>query len=290
MIKSPLKWAGGKSWAVPIVQHLRALYPDGVFCDPFGGSGVISFNVAHLGKTMYSDINWDLYNFFLAIRTGELQHIINNGLVPFENDKNVYYNNRKWFNNIPIGGITPNGTRAALFYYLNRTGFNGLCRYNRKGQFNVPFGRYATINYRTDFTDIRKALGWTKFRDVAIAWANALNVIHDTEWEEFQNGFYYLDPPYMGTFTAYAGNEFGDAQQERLVYLMAQQRAPVLYHNSDHESVKNLLWLHNIPYELVPVRRSISANGDRPQVYEILAYKNITRQQMEDAINARETA
>lgn len=280
MIKSPLKWAGGKSWAVPIVRHLREIYNEGMYHDVFGGSGVISLNVSDIGPTAYIDINWDLTNFYASIKSGKLQEAIDTELVKFSNDKATYLSNREWFNRIPCYGV--NGTRAALFYYLNRTGFNGLCRYNLKGGFNVPFGKYKTINYRTDFSDIRKVL---LDNEIVITRNRA-------EWvlgTPTVSGFFYLDPPYMGTFTAYADSKFGDAEQLTVIELMSKHRVPVLYHNNATPEVIRLLQIYGVSYELVDVQRTISANGDRPKAQEVLAYHNILRREIEDALNARTT-
>ena len=70
-----------------------------------------------------------------------------------ENDETVYYANRFRFNELLSSGRSDTAEAAALFYYLNRTGYNGLCRFNQQGEFNVPFGRYKRLDYRKDFTD-----------------------------------------------------------------------------------------------------------------------------------------
>lgn len=278
MIKSPLKWAGGKSWAIPMIQHLRSIYNEGTLWDVFGGSGVISLNVASIGPTSYVDINWDLTNFYRSIQSGALQDVIDNKTVTFVNDKEVYLNNRWLFNEIPR--TVTNGTRAALFYYLNRTGFNGLCRYNLRGGFNVPFGKYKTINYRTDFSDIRKVI---LDNDITIANIDAIKLL----LLPAKTGFMYLDPPYMGTFTAYAGIKFGDTEQQQLIDIMFTAKVPVLYHNSATPEVIRLLRMYGIPFEVVDVRRTISANGDRPKAKEVLAYMNMSKVDIEEALHAR---
>ena len=71
------------------------------------------------------------------------------------NDQALFYRHRERFNRLVAAGDSDSAEAAALFYYLNRTGYNGLCRFNRKGEFNVPFGRYHRINYATDFSAYR---------------------------------------------------------------------------------------------------------------------------------------
>ena len=69
-----------------------------------------------------------------------------------ENNETLFYRHRARFNELVTGGHGDTADAAALFYYLNRTGYNGLCRFNSKGAFNVPFGSYKTIGYTRDFT------------------------------------------------------------------------------------------------------------------------------------------
>ena len=88
---------------------------------------------------------------------------------------------------------------------MNRTCFNGLCRFNQKGKFNVPFGRYKKINYIKNFTDYREV-----FKD----W-EFINL----DFEEVDirpNDFIYADPPYDVEFTQYAKEDFTWADQERV--------------------------------------------------------------------------
>ncbi len=82
---------------------------------------------------------------------------------------------------------------AALFYYLNRTGYNGLCRFNRRGRFNVPFGQYARITYMRDFSG---------YRDRLARWTFTSGDVEAVPLE--QGDFIYADPPYDVEFTQYS--------------------------------------------------------------------------------------
>jgi DNA adenine methylase len=73
-------------------------------------------------------------------------------------DRPYFARNRLRFNALVANGRADSAEAAALFYYLNRTGYNALCRSNRRGEFNVPFGRYEAITYRTDFKEYEAAL------------------------------------------------------------------------------------------------------------------------------------
>ena len=83
--------------------------------------------------------------------------------MPFENKEKPYYRHRRRFNELMQ--TDPDGSEAALlFYYLNRTGYNGLCRFNSKGEFNVPFGTYKKIGYASDFSSYAEAFAQWEFR------------------------------------------------------------------------------------------------------------------------------
>ena len=107
------------------------------------------------------------------------------------NDQALFYRHRDRFNDLLASRRADSREAAALFYYLNRTGYNGLCRFNRSGLFNVPFGRYARIGYIRDFSE---------YRDSFAAWTF---VSRDMEAVPLEPGdFVYADPPYDVEFRA----------------------------------------------------------------------------------------
>src|SRR5690606_2869260 len=93
---------------------------------------------------------------------------------------------------------------ASLFYYLNRTGYNGLCRFNQNGEFNVPYGRYKTINYKTDFLEYKATFASWEFSSGAF---DGLALREDD--------FVYADPPYDVEFTHYSQGGFSWSDQVR---------------------------------------------------------------------------
>ena len=109
---------------------------------------------------------------------------------------------------------------ASLFYYLNRTGYNGLCRFNRKGGFNVPFGRYKKIDYRTDFTEYQPVFSRFEFTQM--------------DFEQLPlrpDDFIYADPPYDVEFTQYSSGGFGWEEQTRAAEWLAKHPGPVVLSN-----------------------------------------------------------
>ena len=95
---------------------------------------------------LLNDANPHLVNFYRWLQRGLRADL------EMANDEALFYKHRDRFNGLLASGKGTTREAAALFYYLNRTGFNGLCRFNRQGEFNVPFGRYARITSTKDFT------------------------------------------------------------------------------------------------------------------------------------------
>ena len=95
-------------------------------------------------RALLNDANPHLINFYWWVQKGLVTDI------EMANDRVLFDRHRDRFNELLVSGDAGSREAAALFYYLNRTGFNGLCRFNRRGLFNVPFGRYGRISYVRD--------------------------------------------------------------------------------------------------------------------------------------------
>src|SRR4051812_27040910 len=186
LLRPPLKWAGGKRWQVPHLQPLWARHRHRRLVEPFGGGLSVALALMP-GRALLNDANLHLINFYRWLQKGLTIAL------PMENEEALFYRHRDRFNTLLAAGKGWSREAAGLFYYLNRTGFNGLCRFNRSGGFNVPFGRYARIAYRRDFTAYRNVFaGW----DILNADVEAVPLRRDD--------FVYADPPYDVEFTQYA--------------------------------------------------------------------------------------
>lgn len=139
MTKPFLKWAGGKSRLVGTIEpHLTGAR----LIEPFAGSCAL-FLGSQFPTAILADANADLIALYRALQGPGATAFIAEAQALFTPDANTearYRALRERFNALPEG----DRERAAIFIYLNRHAFNGLCRYNAKGGFNVPFGRYAT--------------------------------------------------------------------------------------------------------------------------------------------------
>src|SRR4029077_12204381 len=130
-------------------------------------------------RALLNDVNPHLINFYRHLQRGLTVDIA------MANDETAYYANRRRFNELLAAGRWRTREAAALFYYLNRTGYNGLCRFNARGEFNVPFGRYNRIGYVRDFSAYSET-----FDD----WPFTTGDVEDVGLE--RGDFVYADPPY----------------------------------------------------------------------------------------------
>lgn len=132
ILNPPLKWAGGKRWIVPYLSPIWQQYRNYRLVEPFAGGLAVTLGLLPK-RALLNDINSHLINFYKWVKKGLIIEI------PLENDKERYYAYRERFNSLLSNGSAKSKEAAELFYYLNRTGYNGLCRFNSKGLFNVPF-------------------------------------------------------------------------------------------------------------------------------------------------------
>ncbi|SLM62840.1 MULTISPECIES: DNA adenine methylase [Dickeya] len=138
MIRPFIKWAGGKTRVMPdLLPHL----PDAnCLIEPFVGGASVFLNTEYR-RYVLADINADLINLY-RVATRHTDELISyaRGLFANGNSADAYADNRNLFNSLTLSASVE---KAALFLYLNRHGFNGVCRYNKAGAFNVPYGKYS---------------------------------------------------------------------------------------------------------------------------------------------------
>ena len=209
-------------------------------------------------RALLNDANPHLINFYRWLQRGLTIHI------PMKNRERQYYRHRTTFNALVAEGLGGSAEAAELFYYLNRTGYNGLCRMNRQGGFNVPFGRHVRLGYQRDLSAYAEALkGWSftsgDLEDVP------------TEGEDFV----YADPPYDVEFTQYAKNAFGWPDQERTAVWLAKHPGPVVLVNQATPRIERLYRGLEFAIHFLDAPRRISCNGDRSPAREVVATRNL---------------
>lgn len=259
-----LKWAGGK---YRMVDKITAVLPKGQrLVEPFVGSGALFLNVEYPAYLL-ADNNEDLINLFQTVQEqgSEFIDYAATFFTPVTNEKEAYYELRTQFN-----AATDVTERSALFLYLNRHGFNGLCRYNSSGGFNVPFGRYKKPYFPYD--ELHHF--YKKAQRAMFVCADFTAVMSTLT----RGDVVYCDPPYVplsqtSNFTSYSAEKYDLAQQKELARLaetLSQRGIPTIISNhntpfTQHEYKKAAI-------KTFQVRRHISCKGnDRHKVGELLA-------------------
>ena len=254
-LNPPLKWAGGKRWLVPHVAPIWSRYSDRRYVEPFCGGLAVVLGLQP-ARALLNDVNPHLINFYRHLQTGMQPQI------EMRNDEQLFYRHRERFNQLIQNGGAKSCEAAELFYYLNRTCFNGLCRFNKTGEFNVPFGTYSTINYATDFSEYVQPLKQWKFANVDVEKVT----IEKTD-------FVYADPPYDVEFTTYSSGGFSWEDQERTAELLAQHPGPVVISNQATPRIVELYERLGFEVSYLAGPRRISCTGDRTAAREVLAIK-----------------
>jgi DNA adenine methylase len=253
----PLKWAGGKRWQVPHLQPLWEPHRNRRLVEPFCGGLSVALGLKP-ERALLNDVNAHLINFYRWVKRGLS---VESSLV---NSRVRYYAHRRRFNELVEDSGAATAEAATLFYYLNKTGYNGLCRFNRSGLFNVPFGRHKKITYRPDFREYRPTFRKWEFKS--------------TDFARLQleaSDFIYADPPYDVEFTQYSQYGFGWEEQVRAATWLAKHRGPVVLANQATPRIVKLY--ESLGFQLVYLKapRRISCTGDRAPADEVLALRNL---------------
>lgn len=256
-VNPALKWAGGKRWLLPQLKPMWHRFSDHRLVEPFVGGMGVALGL-HPKRALLSDINEHLINLYQWLKVGLFIE------ADMQNEEAFFYAARSRFNELIRAKQQHTKEAAGLFYYLNRTCFNGLCRFNSKNEFNVPFGRYKKINYTRDFTYYAVTLAQWDIRH------------HSFEQTVLNNrDFLYIDPPYDTPFTQYAKEDFTWADQEKLVKWLSQNDAPMVVTNQATPRILALYAAAGFTITTLLAPRRIASSGDRTPALEMFATKNL---------------
>lgn len=274
-MKPLLKWAGGKARLAPSISLALGKTCEGTYFEPFVGSGAVYLHLKaerKIGKAVLSDANAKLVEVHRAVRDRVDDVLKALDRMPRKDYRDHYYDVREAYNEGPWDGPE----HAARFLWLNRAGFNGLYRENRKGKFNVPVGRYARLSIPSPdhFRQVSEML-----QDAELRCADFREVLDDVGREDHV----YCDPPYVplsqtACFTGYHSGPFGIAEQKALADSArdaAHRGAIVVLSNHDLPVVRNELYPLDEGFRHVArpsVSRAISRKAsNRKPVHEVIA-------------------
>lgn len=200
----PIKCQGIKTKLVPFIfsQIEWRASATARWIEPFLGSGVVAFNLAP-ERALLTDTNQHIIGFYQAIQRGEINRGIVREFLHEEGSKlaaggaDYYYEVRQRFNE----HVAP-----LDFLFLNRSCFNGVIRFNRKGGFNVPFGHKPERFSQAYITKIVNQVGWVAKQMRDKDWEFRVAEWREAFAEARAEDFVYLDPPYIGRHTDYFNN------------------------------------------------------------------------------------
>ncbi len=254
-----LKWAGNKTAVMP---HLEKHLPVGPrLVEPFAGSCAVMMETGY-PSYLVADINPDLINMYQQIKDDVLGfiHLVERLFAEF-NTESGYYKCRQYFN---TGSLNPLD-KAAYFLYLNRHCYRGLCRYNRAGHFNVPYGNYKAPYFpETEIRAFAKKAWRATF--ICAGYEEALAQL-------LPDDVIYCDPPYDGTFAGYHTAGFSEDDQYRLASILERRSSeghPVVASNSDTLLIGSLY--RNFTLHKITAARSVGvAAGKSKSAAEVIA-------------------
>lgn len=222
-----LKWAGGKG---QLLSQLAEYLPKEIsekpisYIEPFVGGGAMLFYIlqhySNIRKAVINDVNEDLILTYRIIKD-DVESLIANlnklekdylAIADQEGRSQVYYEVRERYNQ----HIGDSIERASQLLFLNKTCFNGLFRVNRRGLFNVPFGKYTNPTI-CNAAVLRADSELLQSVQVEICQGNYTQTLQHVDGLTFV----YLDPPYRpldatSSFTSYAKGDFNDDDQRAL--------------------------------------------------------------------------
>ena len=260
-----LKWAGGKTKLVPILSNY--LGESKRLVEPFVGSGAV-FMGTNFSSYLLCDSNPDLIGLFNNIKKNSAELIFQVSEI-FEgkyNTEEYFYALRSEFNELQSNDLR----KSVLFVYLNKHAFNGLCRYNSKGFFNVPYGRYSSPTAPIKEMNLF-ALKSNLAEFLCANFSTTFELINEDD-------VVYCDPPYVplsksSNFTSYAKDSFNEDLQRQLAIcaeISTEKKIKVVISNHDTDFTRKIYAkaeLHQLE-----VHRSISSKSStRGKVNELIA-------------------
>ncbi|MBQ7158530.1 MAG: DNA adenine methylase [Treponema sp.] len=228
-MKPLIKYRGGKSKEIPhIVKHIPQF--SGRYIEPFFGGGALYFHLEPK-KAVINDINTKLIGFYDGVKRNYL-----NLRIELDSVEKIYESNRKDFDELkrlyPTEHVEDknesfyyairnmyNGLQekkysdALIYFFINKTAYSGMIRYNAKGEFNVPFGRYPHLN--TSLV--------TKEHSDLLNTAEIYNKDYSQIFDKAKvDDFMFLDPPYDCVFSDYGNEEYKDGFNDMAHEKLAQ--------------------------------------------------------------------
>ena len=212
----PIKCQGIKTKLAEWIKDHSTFENKGTWYEPFMGSGVVGFNIRPR-RAIFADVNPHIINFYNAIKNGEItagiarEFLEHEGEILQKQGDNYYYEVRERFNR---------DAKPLDFLFLNRSCFNGVMRFNKKGMFNVPFGHKPQRFAKSYITKIANQIKYISQSVSQFDWMFVCSDFHKTIPSAAEGDFIYCDPPYFGRHVDYY-NSWGELEEQELYDLLS---------------------------------------------------------------------
>ena len=246
------KWSGGKRREIDLFKHH---YPENfkVFVEPFAGAGAVFSDLNFEGENFIADTHDEVVvfykQFFDREKIKQMIQFMDNPWIHILKSNNAKESQGDIYASLPPEfqrtgeatyyyvrdgmKITNDFKKACRFHFLRKTAYRGMLRYNPKGEFNIPWGKYKNLNYKElgdeRYTDLLK-------RTTIRQWS------FEKTMKKFKNqkdAFIFLDPPYDSEFSDYK-TPFGKEHHKHLSELFKESKAKCLLVIGDTPYIREL--------------------------------------------------
>ena len=274
-IVPPIKCQGIKTKIVPFIREHVRLDRDRFWIEPFVGTGAVAFNIAH-PNAILSDKNPYIIDFYKGVQNGTITPEIVRAFLELhgarlsEGGAGYYKEIRDAFNK---------NKDPLYFLFLDRAAFNGMIRFNSKGEFNVPFCHkpdrfskaYITkiCNQVRNTAEVMEGKNW---QFVCCPWKETMLMAE-------KGDYIYLDPPYIGRNTKYVG-EWSEAEAVELAKYAKQTPANVCLSMWKEDAFRRNshlfeYWSDFSWFDIEHFYHVGAKEGNRHSIVEVLAIKNV---------------
>lgn len=283
-IVPPIKSQGIKTKLVPWIESLIPDDFDGLWVEPFMGTGAVGFNIK-CRKALMCDTNPHLINFYNAIKSGEItpeqtrKFLNREGTLLLEKGQDHYYEIRERFNE---------DKDPMDFLFINRSCFNGMIRFNRKGGFNVPFcrkpNRFAQA-YVTKITNqVDKISAILEKRDISFVCQTFMETIKMADGDSI----IYCDPPYIDRHADYF-NGWEDEDEKQLFHSLQKSESQFILSTWHHNDYRENTYIPSLwsQYNVLTKEHFYhvgASEKNRSSMIEALV-TNIDTKNMDDLVN-----
>lgn len=241
IIVPPIKIQGIKTKIVNMIREYADVNSNTIWIEPFMGSGVVGFNIAPK-NAIFADTNPHIIEFYRQIQSGEISSNIvrlfleKEGKKLSEKDELYYYEVRDRFNK---------NHNPLDFLFLNRSCFNGMIRFNRKYEFNVPYGHKPNRFSKAYVTKIVNQVAYVEMLVHENNWKFLCQPFYKTIEMACENSFIYCDPPYIGRHVDYY-DSWDDVSEYKLHDCLKQSNAKFILSTWDHNKYRQNSYLNSV--------------------------------------------